>query len=347
MAKRKGRPTYRKVITSPELIEQINPENKKIIDRFLKNFATKRSPKSVVSYRSNLNIFMCWNVLENSNAFFVNIKKLDLMDFFDYCITELKWSSNRYAQMHSCLSSFSTFIENYYDDRYPDFRNLLPKIEKLPKEAVRKKSVFTTEELNALMDKLGEECKIQQQCLLALMMSSGSRASELSRFTTDIIDENNTAFDSLFLETTDEIRVKGRGVNGKSLVRYILKDTFLPYYKKWLPIREQIMKENNRNHNYIFITKTGEPAKVSTFRGWVDVWNDYVDKPFYIHSIRHYYTTTLLSIGLEQEFVQEIIGWTSADMVGIYNDMTAKDRKWKGLDKLKAEVEKDDKDDNK
>lgn len=347
MAKRKGRPTYRKVITSPKLIEQINPENKKLIDRFLKNFATKRSPKSVVSYRSNLNIFMCWNVLENSNAFFVDIKKLDLMDFFDYCLLELKWSPNRFAQCHSCLSSFSTFIENYYDDKYPDFRNLLPKIEKLPKEAVRKKSVFTKEELNILMDKLGEEGKIQQQCLLALMMSSGSRASELSRFTTDIIDENNTAFDGLFLETTDEIRVKGRGVNGKSLVRYVLKDTFLPYYKKWLPIREQIMKKNNRNHNYIFITKTGEPAKVSTFRGWVDVWNDYVDKPFYIHSIRHYYTTTLLSIGLEQEFVQEIIGWTSADMVGIYNDMTAKDRKWKGLDKLKAEVEKDDKDDNK
>ena len=55
----KGRETYRKVITSAELIEQINPENIKLMDRFLKNFATKRSPKYVVVYKSNLQIFFC------------------------------------------------------------------------------------------------------------------------------------------------------------------------------------------------------------------------------------------------------------------------------------------------
>ena len=337
-----GRKTFRKVITSDSLIAQINPENQKLMDRFLKNFATKRSPKSVTVYRSNLQIFFCWNVENNDNIFFVDFKKYMLLDFFDYCCTILKWSSARYSQMHSCLSSFSTFIEDIYDEQYPDFRNLLPKIEKLPKEAVRKKSIFTKEELDGLMEKLGEEDRIQEQCLLALMMSSGSRASELGRFTIDIIDENNTAFEDLFLETTEEVQVKGRGVNGKSLIRYILKDTFLPYYHKWLPMREQIMKENNQSHNHIFINKNGEPATAITFRSWAERWNDYLDKPFYIHSIRHWYTTHLVStIGLEQELVQEIIGWTSSDMVQIYNDSTAKDRKWKGLEKLKVAMEKE------
>ena len=37
MARKKGRETYRKIITSPELIEQINPENVKLMERFLKN----------------------------------------------------------------------------------------------------------------------------------------------------------------------------------------------------------------------------------------------------------------------------------------------------------------------
>ena len=342
-----GRKTFRKVITSEELIEQINPENKKLMERFLKNFATKRSPKSVTVYRSNLNIFMCWNAEFNDNLFFVDLKKYMLLDFFDYCCDTLKWSSARYSQMHSCLSSFSTFIEDIYDEQYPNFRNLLPKIEKLPKEAVRKKSVFTTEELDNLMTKLGEEDRIQEQCLLALMMSSGSRASELGRFTTDIIDENNTAFEDLFLETTEEVQVKGRGVNGKKLIRYILKDTFLPYYHKWLPIREQIMKENNQSHNHIFITKNGEPATDITFRSWVERWNNYMDKPFYIHSIRHWYTTYLVAtIGLEQELVQDIIGWTSSDMVAIYNDSTAKDRKWKGLEKLKVALQEENKEEN-
>ena len=44
----KGRETYRKIITSPELTARINSENIKLMERFLKNFATKRSPKSVI-----------------------------------------------------------------------------------------------------------------------------------------------------------------------------------------------------------------------------------------------------------------------------------------------------------
>lgn len=341
MARRKGRETFRKVITSPELIAQINPKNQQLADRFLKNFATKRSPNSVISYRSNLNIFMCWNILWNENKFFVDIKKYELMDFFDFCVTELKWGSNRYAQMHSCLSSFSTWIENIYDEKYPTFRNLLPKIEKLPKEAVRKKSVFKKEELDKLMDWLGEQGKVNEQCLLALIMSSGSRASELLRFTTDMIDENHTAFEGLFLETTEDVRVKGRGVNGKYIPRYLIKDIFLPYYKQWLPVREQIMKETGKDHNFIFIRPDGEPALISTIRSWMEKWDDVFDKHWYPHAGRHFWTTYLLSIGLEKELIQELQKWSSDALVDIYNDATAKDRKWKNLDKLKAALEEE------
>lgn len=339
MSKRKGRETFRNIITSPELIEQINPENKKLFDRFLKNFATKRSPSSVVNYRSNLNIFFTWNLLYNDNDFFINIKKYNLIDFFDFGVTELKWGSARYANMHSCLSSFSTWIENILDERYPDFRNLLPKIEKLPKSAVRKKSIFSKDELDNLMNWLGEKGKVNEQCLLALIMSSGSRASELLRFTTDMIDENHIAFEGLFLETTEDIRVKGRGVNGKYIPRYIIKDIFLPYYYKWLPIREQIMKNNKKDHNFIFIRNNGEPALISTIRSWMEKWDDVLDKHWYPHAGRHFWTTYLLSIGLEKELIQELQKWSSDALVDIYNDATAKDRKWKNLDKLKAALE--------
>ena len=329
-----GRKTFRKIITSPELIEEINPKNKMLMEKFLKNFATKRSPKSVTVYRSNLNIFMCYNVTFNNNTFFVDLKKRDFMEFFDYCVSELQWKSQRYNQMHSALSSFSTFIETYYDDTYPLFRNLLPKIEKLPKDVARKKSIFEKEELDKLMDWLGEIEKPQEQCLLAIMMASGARASELVRFTTTMIDEDHTAFEGLFLETTEEMQVKGRGTQGKKILRYIVKDLFLPYYKKWLPIREQIMKENGKEHNYIFIRSDGEPAQVSTTRGWIEKWDKVLDKHLYFHSIRHFWTTYLLGLGLEKEFVQELQDWSSDTLVNLYNDATMKDRKWKNLDKL-------------
>ena len=59
MAKSNGRETFRKVITSPELTVQINQKNMKLVERFLKNFATKRSPKSVTVYRLPPNTHDC------------------------------------------------------------------------------------------------------------------------------------------------------------------------------------------------------------------------------------------------------------------------------------------------
>ena len=341
-----GRKTFRKVITSPELIENILPQNKMLMEKFLKNFATKRSPKSVTVYRSNLNIFMCYNILFNDNMPFVELKKRDFMEFFDYCVSEMQWKSQRFHQMHSTLSSFSTFIETYYDDTYPLFRNLLPKIEKIPKDVARKKSVFEKEELDKLMNWLGEIDKPQEQCLLAVMMASGARASELVRFTTTMIDEEHTAFEDLFLETTEEMKVKGRGVQGKHIPRYVIKDLFLPYYKKWLPIREQITKENEKEHDSIFIRSDGEPAKVTTVRGWIEKWDKVLDKHFYCHSMRHFWTTYLLGLGLEKEFVQELQDWSSDTLVNLYNDATMKDRKWKNLDKLAQAMQEENKEEN-
>lgn len=336
-----ARETFRNKITSLELIAKINPENQRLVNKYLKNFATKRSPKSVNTYTSNFNIFMVWNLLENDNVLFTDIKKLEMQNFFDFGLTKLKWSPNRYSQVHSSLSELSKFIEKFYDSDYPQFRNLLKFIDKLPKENVRKKSIFKKEELDKLMDWLGEIDKPNEQCLLALIMSSGTRASELVRFTTDLIDYNHTAFEGLFLETTREIQVKGRGVKGKEIPRYLIKDMFTPYYDKYLPIREHIMKKHNQDHNYLFIKSDGSPAKVSTLRSWMEKWDSHLSQHWYPHAGRHFWTTYLMGIGLEKELVQELQAWSSDALVTLYNDSTAKDRKWKGLAKLKTALDSD------
>lgn len=344
MAKNNGRETYRKIITSPELIEQINPVNIKLMDRFLKNFATKRSPKSVVVYKSNLQMFFCWNIENNDNKLFTDIRKIEMLDFFDFALSELKWSPNRFSQMHSCLSSFSEWIENYFDEEYPTFRNLLPKIEKPTKEAVREKTVLQKEDIDKIFSYLNEEDKIQEQCLLALAISCGARVSELASFTTDLIDEENTVFDGLFLETTSKIRTKGRGVNGKMLTKYILKDMFLPYYKKWLELRKRIMEENNQEHDFIFIVKDGSPASADRLRDWMGNWSDIVSQPCYPHNFRHYNITFLKSLDIEDDLIVYLTGWaegTGHTMISIYNDLTAKDREWKNLDKLKNALEQE------
>lgn len=335
-----GRETYRKVITSEELIAQINPENIKLIERFLKNFATKRSPKSVVVYRSNLNIFFVWNLLENSNKPFAEIKKLEILDFFDYALSELRWSPNRFHQCHSSLSSFSNWIETYYDevDGYKNFRNIVKMIEKPSKEAVREKTVLKEKDIDKIFILLEEENRIQEQCLLALAISCGARVSELAQFTTSLIDEENTVFDGLFLETTDKIRTKGAGVTGKMLKKYILKDMFLPYYHKWLVEREEILKETGQNHDFVFITKDGNPANADRLRDWIGTWGDIIEQTVYPHSLRHYQISLLKRLEIDDDLIVYLTGWaegTGHTMISIYNDNELRDTKFACLDNLK------------
>ena len=333
-----GRKTFRKVITSPELTAQINKDNIKLMERFLKNFATKRSPKSVTVYRSNLIIFLTWNLLYNENKLFTDIRKIEYADFFDFCVSELRWNANRYHQCHSSLSSFSAWIENYFDEDYPQFRNLLPKIEKPSKEAIREKTILKEEDIDKIFSILEEENRTQEQCLLALAISCGARVSELAQFTLSLIDEENTVFDFLFLETTEKIRTKGSGVQGKMLKKYILKDIFLPYYHKWLAERDEIIKKTNQDHDFIFITKDGKPANADRLRDWISTWGDIVEQPIYPHSLRHYQISLLKRLGIDDDLIVYLTGWaegTGHTMISIYNDNELTDTQFACLDNLK------------
>ena len=333
-----GRKTFRKVITSPELTAQINKDNIKLMERFLKNFATKRSPKSVTVYRSNLTMFLTWNLLYNENKLFTDIRKIEYADFFDFCVSELRWNANRYHQCHSSLSSFSSWIENYFDEDYPQFRNLLPKIEKPSKEAIREKTVLKEEDINKIFAVIEEEGRTQEQCLLALAISCGARVSELAQFSTSLIDEENTVFDGLFLETTEKIRTKGSGVQGKMLKKYILKDMFLSYYHKWLIEREEIMKKTAQDHDFIFITKDGNPANADRLRDWIGTWGDIVGQPIYPHSLRHYQISLLKRLEIDDDLIVYLTGWaegTGHTMISIYNDNELTDTQFACLDNLK------------
>ena len=336
----KGRKTFRKVITSDELTAQINKDNIKLMERFLKNFATKRSPKSVVVYRSNLLIFLTWNLLENDNKLFTKIRKIEMLDFFDYALSELKWSPNRYHQMHSSLSSFSEWIENYLDDdeKYKDFRNIVKKIEKPSKEAVREKTVLKEEDIDKIFAALEEQHRTQEQCLLALAISCGARVSELAQFTTSLIDEDNTVFEGLFLETTEKIRTKGSGTMGKMLKKYILKDMFLPYYKKWLSEREEILEKTGQEHDSIFVTKDGNPANADRLRDWIGTWGDIVDQPSYPHMYRHYQISLLKRLEIDDDLIVYLTGWAEGSghtMISIYNDNELTETQFACLSNLK------------
>ena len=73
-----SRKTFRKIITSEEKIEQINPRNKKLIERFLRYMSPRSSDGTIRVYKSNFNIFFCWNLDNNDN------KVLDINEIVDF-----------------------------------------------------------------------------------------------------------------------------------------------------------------------------------------------------------------------------------------------------------------------
>ncbi len=165
-----------------------------------------------------------------------------------------------------------------------------------------------------------------------------ARVSELAQFTTSLIDEENTVFDGLFLETTEKIRTKGSGTIGKMLKKYILKDMFLPYYHKWLLEREEIMKNTGQEHDHIFITKEGNPANADRLRDWVNTWGDIVKQPIYPHSLRHYQISLLKRLEIDDDLIVYLTGWaegTGHTMISIYNDNELTDTQFACLDNLK------------
>jgi integrase len=331
------RETYKFKTTSEELTNQINPKNIKLMESFLKEKNTRSSDETIKGYRSDLLIFFTWCLQYNENKFFIDMKKLELSEFFSFCVETLRWGSARFGRVKSTLSSLSNFVERFLDDTYPNFKNVILKaIESMPKNAVREKTVLTDEQVENLLNYFKEK-DIQIACWLALAIASGSRFSELLRFTTDMFDENHTAFDGIFLETLKPIKTKGRTKTGKMLIKYILKDFFLPYYKECLEERNRIMTKNNKDHNFIFIKENGDPAKESSARGWVSRIEEKLELPFYPHACRHFYTTLLARKKIPTELIQELVGWSSDGMVKLYNDLSVKDRTWDELENLKTQ----------
>lgn len=176
----------------------------------------------------------------------------------------------------------------------------------------------------------------QKACWLALAVTCGARFTELLNFDITLIDENRTAFGDLFLETTRQIKTKGRGKGGKLLYKYILRDKFLPFYRDWLIERQAILNKNNQSHTALFIKQNGQPATAATIRCWIIDFEKYLGVPFYAHSLRHYLTTLLARKNIPQNLIKELMGWSSADMVDVYSDLTIGEMHFPELENLKT-----------
>lgn len=107
------------------------------------------------------------------------------MKFQNWLINENGNSPARVRRIRSVISSLGNFIESILDEEYPNFRNVINRIEAPALEPVREKTVLSDSDVKDILDRLVEAKKYEQACFVALAAFGGRRKAEICRFRVD------------------------------------------------------------------------------------------------------------------------------------------------------------------
>lgn len=317
-----GRKTKMNQITSPELLSKVNKKNIDLMNDFLDYMRSmQRSEGTIDGYKSDIEICFVWALIHNDNIFFCDWTKRQIIKLQNWLIDENKNSPARVRRIKSSLSSLSNYIENILDDEFPNFRNIIRKIESPVNNPVREKTVLSDDDVNDILDKLVEMRRYDIACFTALAAFGGRRKAELCRFkVSDFDDDHLVCGGSLY--KSDPIRSKGRGREGRLINCYTLASKFKPYFDLWMKDRE----DKNIKSEWLFPGAICEETiKISTVNSWMKTLSRISGKDIYAHSFRHYFTTMLSNQGLPDNVIKEVVSWKSIDMVSVYTDRDADD----------------------
>ena len=133
-----------------------------------------------------------------------------------------------------------------------------------------------------------------------------------------------------YIKHQKKIKTKGRG-KGKFLYAYTLIHGFKQYFDLWMTERESL----GISSEWLFVScRDGQYVQMSveSLNGYAETYSKMLEKDFYWHSLRHYFTTHLSKMSIPDSIIQEIIGWESSDMVKIYKDLSTDDQLGKYFD---------------
>ena len=316
-----GRKTKMNNITSPELLEQVNPENLQLLNDFMDYLkSVQKSEGTIKSYENDIQIAWVWCLKHNGNKFFVEWTKRNVVAYQNWLINENGNSPARVRRLKASLSSLSNFIESVLDDEFPMFRNIINKIESPVNQPVREKTILTDEQIDLLLGKLTEKGYYDKACAVALAVYSGRRKAELLRFKVSDFDDDKLVCGGALYKSAP-IKTKGRGAQGKMLECFCLAKQFKPYFDRWMKYR----KENGIDSEWLFPDSV-DPTKhlqISTMNSWANTFSKIIGVPYYWHCARHAMVTNFKRAGIPDSVIQQYVGWSSIEMVGVYNDTTA------------------------
>ena len=315
-----GRKTRLNSITSEDQLALVCSENMSLLSDFESYLrSVQRSETTIRGYDNDIKIAWVWCLHHNGNKAFTDWTKRNVVAYQNWLLENNENSPARVRRLKASLSSLSNYIESVLDDEYPNFRNIINKIESPANRPVREKTVWDEEELIALLDKLADKRQYEKACYLALAMYSGRRKAELCRFKVSDFDDDKLVCGGALYKSAP-IKTKGRG-GGKMIPCYTLAKKFKPYLDAWLSDRERIGIQSE----WLF-PMSGDWSQhiaISTANSWANTYSRLSGKQAYLHSLRHFFTTSLAKAGIPDGVIQSIVAWESGDMVKLYKDIDA------------------------
>lgn len=311
-----SRKTIMNSITSAEKTALINPNNIRLKNDFLAYLKSLcRSDGTINGYDNDLLIVFTYVMESLGNKDFQNLTKRDIISIQNWLVSNGN-SPARIRRIKSAISSLSNYCENILSDDEPEFegyRSIVRKIENPALQPVREKTVWADDELESLLDLLVSKGKYELACFVALAMYSGRRKAELCRFkVSDFNDDKLVCSNALY--KSSPILTKG----GKYLECYTLASKFKPYLELWMKHRE----ENGIDSEWLFPSKANSDTQIeiSNVNSWANTLSRLTGKDFYFHALRHYYCSALIRAGIPDSVIVDIVGWSSSEMLKIYND---------------------------
>src|SRR5690606_12258279 len=171
---------------------ELREENREIIEDFLGQ--RHLSPNTIKQYRSALRIFAKWlydktyTKKTGEEKLLVDLKPRDALAFQNWMI-DLELSNNSIKLKRSAVSSLCGYIEVYYSDMYPNFRNIYSKaVQNVPKTTKKEKLPLTGKEIEKLVRELKKREEWQKLAYLLFTYRTGCRREEARQLLKEVAD---------------------------------------------------------------------------------------------------------------------------------------------------------------
>ena len=190
----RSRGVYNRVYT-PELWEQVNPENKAILEDFLAEYRQQKKANSTIeAYFQDGRFILIYVLLHHKNKSILEMSKKDFRNMSIWLSEDCNMSANRVNRLKATVNSMLTYCEE--DDEYNYDVNYAKKVKGLPRERVKTNDddfFFTFKEFIAVRNRLVEIGDLQTAVLWSLSYDSAGRRNEIYQVKkTGLLDGNKT-----------------------------------------------------------------------------------------------------------------------------------------------------------